>query len=522
MGLGRAWPPVIRCQLVDYPACWNEGIDQSHMRKAAMVVLVVIASLPLLIGYWLFIPIVAAVLIAIPIYLEKPVSQLAQKATKITKMIAVGLAVLVALGFIFWSPSKPQRSSAASRLNTLVSRLPGSTTIAGLNMGLLEADMLSLRSALQRQRQQVSVIGGGLSLRDVAKAEYDSQVPGSRDEKLQDSLSKFADAFRPRPDFRPENPDQLENHLNKAAEAIDALENTANDSKFADTQQIRRFIEGIPDALRSFELDPLYYAVTDLQDRLNSSLKVEMGIESLFTVTYDRKNDTLISEQDNLLKLSNNRASYVNVTGFFSSADGRLGPGLTEEVFIQEEASAEQKISSKEPVYRLRMSSGSIRIGKRVRMSNASQPISPGKLPLQFTAVQINWPLPSKHAVTLGIQEHGNPNITWPFVVSIDNSPDAALSRIVVPRYSFYYSDPGIDKVTTTATSDELTPGSVGKLSRLFPGSRETIRIELAPSYLSNSPSQKFKEYLVTENLLAGSIIWLITVIGLGALKGKS
>lgn len=500
--------------------CWNEGTNDSYMRKAATVVLVIIASLPLLIGYWLFVPIIAAVLIVIPIYLGKPVSQLAQKATKITKMIAVSLAVLVAFGFIFWSPSKPQRSSSASKLNTLVSRLPGSTTTAESNMGLLEADMLSLRSALQRQRQQVSVIRRGLGLRDVAKAEYDSQVPGSRDEKLQDSLKEFGKAFEPRQDFRPENPDQLESHLTKALAAINALESTANDSNFTDTQQIRRFIEGIPDALRSFELDPLYYAVTGLQDRLNSSLKVELGIESLFTVTYDRKNDTLISEQDNLLKLSNNRASYVDVTGFFSSADGRLGPGLNEEVFIQEEASAEQKISSKEPVYRLRMSAGSIRIGKRVRLSNASQPISPGKLPLQFTAVQIVWPLPPKHAVTLGIQEHGNPNVAWPFVVSIDNPPDAALSRIVVPRYSFYYSDPGIDKVTTTATSDELAPGSVGNLSRLFPGSPQTIRVELAPRYLSNSPSQKFKEYLVTENLLAGSIIWLITVIGLGALKG--
>lgn len=499
------------------------------MKTASIVALLIIASFPILIAPWVFIPIVAAILIAIPIYLGKPISAIGQKTVNSIKAIAVGLAVVVALGFVFWSPWKPQHGSVASRANIFVSRIPGEAS-SGLSapVDTTEADRLALRAALQLERQRISVVARALNLYNVARAEYQAQAnAGNPDDKLAISLKEFQALFeKTRPDpsdkeraLRLLAPEHLDAHLARAATAIDKLE-LEGTGTLMDSQAIRRFKLGIPNSLSAFELDQLYIAVTNLQDRLKSSLKVQLSVDSTFSVTYNRDENHLISQQDSRIRLGDNPASDIDLTGFFSSTNGQLAPGLFEEVSIQEESSQAQVVSPKQPVFRFRSGNGSILISKRIIRHNAAEPISHGRLPLQFALIHVNWPLPRAHAVTLGLQERGNPNTTWPFILPIENKDDAALSRINVPRYSYYYSAPGIDKVLTTSTADELSPSSaVGNLRALLPGSPQTLRIELAPKYLSNSPSQKLKEYLVIENIFAGAVIWLITVIGLGALK---
>lgn len=499
------------------------------MKTASIVALLIIASFPILIAPWLFIPIVAAILIAIPIYLGKPISALGQKTVNFVNAVAVGLAVVVALGFAFWSPSTPQHGSVASRANIFVSRIPGEASSGpAATVDSTEADRLALRAALQLERQRISVVARALNLYNVARAEYQAQAnAGTPDDKLALSLKEFQALFeKSRPDpsdkekaLRLLAPEHLDAHLARAATAIDKLELDGT-SNLTDSQAIRRFKLGIPNALSAFELDQLYIAVTNLQDRLKSSLKIQLAVDSTFSVTYNRDENNLVSQQDSRIRLGDNPASDIDLTGFFSSTNGQLGPGLVEEVSIQEEASQPQVVSPKQPIYRFRTGNGSILISKRIVRHNAAEPISQGRLPLQFSLIQVNWPLPRAHSLTLGLQERGNPNSTWPFILPIENKDDAALSRISIPRYSYYYSAPGIDKVVTTSIADELSPSpAVGSLRALLPGSPQTLRVELAPKYLSNSPSQKLKEYLVIENILAGTVIWLITVVGLGALK---
>jgi hypothetical protein len=505
---------------------------EKPVKAAATVVLLLIASFPLLIAPWLFIPILAAILVAAAIYFEAPVSALGKKITKIAKAIAVGLAILIALGFAYWSPLAPQKASAASSLNVFVSRISGASQGGpSVQIASAEADRLALRSALQLERQRIAVVGRALSLYNVARAEYQAQATaGTPDERLEESLKAFLELFdRPRetPNDRAKGirllePDALEAHLARAAAAIDSLE--VKGTALTDSQAIRRFALGIPAALTPLETDQLYFAVTNLQDRLKSSLKVRLATESKFSVVYDRNTDTLVSQQDTRLRLDENPASDIDLTGFFSTTDGQLAPGLTEDLSIQEEASPAQLVSPKQPIYRLRPGSASILILKRIRRSGAAETMSSGVLALPVVAVNVNWPLSRVHALTLGLQERGNPNATWPFTLPIENSNDAALSRISVPRYSFFYSSPGIDNVSSTATADELSPSAaVGNLRALLPGSPATLRIELAPRYLSNYPSQalRIKEFLVGENIIAGVVIWLITVVGLGAFKAQ-
>jgi len=68
----------------------------------------------------------------------------------------------------------------------------------------------------------------------------------------------------------------LDAHLQGASAAINKLEaeGLSNDK---DSQALRRFKSGIPSALNDFQLDPLYLVVTTLQDRLKTSLRVQLS-----------------------------------------------------------------------------------------------------------------------------------------------------------------------------------------------------------------------------------------------------
>jgi hypothetical protein len=500
------------------------------LKFAATIVLLILASFPFLIAPWIFLPILAGALVALAIYLGKPSSPTFQKIVRWAKAISVGIAVAIALGFVFLTPLKPARTSVASKANIFISKLPGvSQRPVSQTIAAIEADRLSLSTALQMERQRVTVVSRALNLYQVARAEYHTQAnAGKPDEELATALKDFETLFaKERPD--PENgtktirllsPDQLDAHLARANQAIDKLEADGT-AIGANSQDLRRFKLSIPGALSDLELDQLYLATTNLQDRLKSSLEVQLSAESTYSIKFDRDGDTLTSQQDIRIRLSDNPASDIDLTGFFTSKDGHLGEGLDEEVRVQEDSSPEQLVSPKQPVFRLRSGINSILISKRIVRHSASEPVSTGLLPLQFSMIQVNWPLPHIHALTLGLQEGGDPNSTWPFILPVENKDNASLGRIVLPRYSFYFSDPAI-KVSTTASSDELIPSSkVGNLRALLPGSAQTIRVEMSPRYLSNSPGQKLKDYFAIENIVAALIIWLITVAVLSVFKSK-
>ena len=500
------------------------------MKIVATIILIVLAALPFLIAPWIFLPILAGVLVGFAVWLGAPQGATAQKVIRWVKTISVAVAVIIAAGFVLLTPwQPPARTSVASKANVAISRLPGdSPRLTSPMMTALEVDRISVRAALQMERQRVTAIARALNLYQVARAEYHTQAnAGTPDEKLAAALKEFEAQFaKERPDpaggmhtIRLLSPDRLDAHLVRAHQVIDKLEEDGTAATL-DSQALRRFKLGIPDALSPLNLDQLYLATTGLQDRLKSSLKVQLSAESTFSVKFERDGDTLTYQQDTRVRLSDTPASDMDLTGFFTSRDGRLSEHLDEEVRVQEDASPEQIVSPKQPVFRLRSKVSSVVISKRLVRRHASEPVSSGVLPLQFSMVHVDWPLPRAHALTLGLQERGNPNSTWPFILSIENKDEAALARILLPRYSFYFSDPAIEKVSTTSSADELVPGATaGNLRALLPGSAQAIRVEMAPRYLSNSPSQKLKDYFAIENMIAAIIISVITAGVLGTFK---
>jgi hypothetical protein len=76
-------------------------------------------------------------------------------------------------------------------------------------------------------------------------------------------------------------PDPLEAHLARTSSAIDKLEADGLSSA-SDQQALRRFKLGIPDALNTYLVDQLYLAVTNLQDKLKTSLKVQLSLDSTY------------------------------------------------------------------------------------------------------------------------------------------------------------------------------------------------------------------------------------------------
>jgi hypothetical protein len=499
------------------------------MKIVLIVLFVILIGAAVFLGPWLFLPIAAGVLTAWAILIGTPCGKFA-KLLRVVQISAVCVAVMIAVGLVINTPWAPQpvRTSFASKANSFLARLMGpSRGTVRLSLATIEVDRLSLRNALQMERRKVTLISKALALYQVAGMEYEAQASsGNPDERLSAAIKEFHSIFekeRLDPDgktIRLLKPEDLEVHLERASAAIDKLEIDGL-SNATDSQTLRRFKSGIPNALNNFQLEPLYLVVTTLQDRLKTSLRVQLSPDPTYEVKYDRDTNSVISQQRTRINLSDNPASEVDLTGFFTSQNGQLSTNLYEEVLVKEDSSPEKIMEPKTPAYSLRPGVKELVITKRIIRRNAAEGIVGGSLPLQFVQVRVDWPLPPKHAITLALQERGNPNTTWPFVVPIDNKDDASLNRILMPRYAVYFVEPTMD-VKPTASNDELTPSvSAGKLRDLVPDSAQVIRVELLPRYLSNSGGQKIKEYLVIENMIAAVIISLISGAGLFGLKAS-
>lgn len=266
-----------------------------------------------------------------------------------------------------------------------------------------------------------------------------------------------------------------------------------------------------------FEVETLFGAVGALQDHLKTALNLQLATEQSYTARYDRVSDSLVLEQTATLRLADNPASEIDLTGFFSVTDGRLGADLEEEITVQADSRPAEKADPAAPLYKLPAGLRDLVVVKRVTRRNAAESLSRGLLPLQFTQVRVEWLLPRDQGVTLTLRP-GNTGEEWPFVVPLKYADDAKLTRIMMPRHSVHYVHPSMDS-KLGALFDELAPGDAGRLRSLPPGSVNAIRVELLPGFLSNDLGQKIKPYLVVENLIAAAFFAAITMWGVSALK---
>ena len=438
-----------------------------------------------------------------------------------TLLVCAAVALIIYL--LFKGPKSSPNTSIRSPANTLVGdrvafRADGDSYRKGRTLTELESDQISLRSALQTQRERVERISGALALYRVALTEFQNQGSAQQtDADLDAALREFNTAFGTElvgsdgVKISLLAPDQLKRHLEQARATINKLE-IQDLTNAKDSQALRECREGITYELRQFNLDKFYLVVKKLHDSLKNTLGIQLTPDApSYEVKYNRDQDTLVSEQKITIHLAKTPASQIDLTGFFSSGESRLAKDLYEDVLIKEDLFDERTLQPNNPVYRLRPGVNDLVLAKRVTRRNASEKAIDTSLPLQFRRVTIDWPVPAARAVTLELEERGNANTTWPFVLSIEDKPDASLTRITMPPHSVYFVDP-VAEIKTTPVADELIPNvSDSKLRILRPGSQRIIRVELLPGYLSNIVGAKIKDYLSRENALAALIVWLLT-----------
>ena len=494
------------------------------MRKLGILLAVLAVGVALFIAPWALVPIFVGLLGGAAVFFDVGKKPWQQKVARSLKSVAVLIALGVAAWFVIGTPLKPEKGSVASRANQAVHGVVQDASVASRPaQSQTDIDRLNLREALQAERRKLALISKALYLNEAAsKARMRQTVSGGADEKLSGALDKFQELFakeRPGAGGKPARllaPEALAAHVKQAAAAIDKLEKEGQSGNKS-SQQLRDFRLGIANAMVPFEVETLFSAVGTLQDQLKNALNLQLATEQNYTARYDRASNSLVLEQTATLRLADNPASEIDLTGFFSVTDGKLGPGVDEELPVRAESRPAEKADPAAPLYRLPAGVRDLVVVKRVTRHDAAEPLSRGLLPLQFAQVRVEWLLPRDLGVTLTIRPGGTGE-EWPFVVSLKYADDAKLARILMPRQSVHYVHPSMDS-KLTASFDELLPADAGRLRSLPPGSANAIRVELLPGFLSNDLGQKIKPYLAVENLIAAAVFAVITVWGVGVLK---
>lgn len=503
------------------------------MRALGVVLAVVALVVALLLAPWALIPILAGLLAGAAIWFEVSNKPWAVRWIRRIKAVALAAAVGAIVWFAFDTPWKPQPTSVATRANRLVTGLVQPAAPAdGAAVATDDLDRLNLREAMQDERRKLALIAQAPSLYEAARKTNLRQTSSEGpDEKLAAALREFQAQFEKDREKEGENdrpsgkgkpvrllaPEALQAHVKSAAAAIDRLENEGLAGNRS-SQELRNFRHSIPDRLNDFQIDALFGTVAALQEQLRSSLKLQLAMEPTYTVRYERTSDSLVAEQAVRLRLADNTASEIDLTGLLSVTDGKLGAHLSEVITVKADAREEERIDGTQPRYKLPPGVRELVVTKKVTRTHAAEPLFNGWLPVQFTQVRVDWPIGREHGVTISLKP-GNSGEEWPLVVPLKYTPEARLGNILVPKYATHFVEPAME-IKVSADHDQLDPGDkAGRLRTLSAGPANAIRVELLPWFLSNPIGQTIKPYLAAESLLAALVFFVITVWGAAALK---
>lgn len=494
------------------------------MRVLAVLAALVALGVAFFVSPWALIPIAVGLLGGAAVFFEVSNQSWLKKSVRIVKSVVVLVALGVTTWFVMGTPWKPVPSSVASRANQMVRGVVEDASVAPRPaLSPTEIDRLNLREALQNERRKLALVARALYLNEAARnARLRQTASGGVDEKLSGAIDRFEALYqmeRPGPGgttVRLLSPAPLAEHVKRTAAEIDRLENEGQAGNRS-SQELRDFRLGIAEALRPYETEALFGAVSTLQEQLKAAVNLQLGVEQSYVARYRRDTDSLVLEHVAMLRLADNPVSEVDLTGFLSVPDGKPGPDLDEQIFVRADARPEEKVDPSAPRFKLPVGVRELVLTKRVTRRNASEPLAREPMPFQFSQVRVEWPLPREQGVTLTIRP-GGAGEEWPYVVPLKTADDSRLARLLMPRYSVHYVHP-VMEVKVGAEFDELAPAESGRLRLLQPAAPSAIRVELLPRFLSNETGQKIKTYLAVENLIAAAFFAAIAAWGVGALK---
>jgi len=496
------------------------------MQTLALISGLLAVGVAVLLAPWALIPIGVGLVGGAAVFFEVSKRPWLEKSVRLFKSVVVLFALAVTTWFVVGTPVEPARSSVVSRANQMVG---GVVDDASFNrrpaLSQTELDRLNLREALQNERRKLALISRALYLNEAARnARVRQAASGGADEKLAGVLKEFESLYQTERAGGGESrvrllaPAALAEHVKRTEAEIDRLEKEGQAGNKS-SQELRDFRLGIAAAMLPFETEALFGAALTLQENLKAAINLQLAAEQSYLARYDRARDSLVLEQTAMLRLAENPVSEVDLTGFMSVADGHLGQGVREEIFVRADSRPEERVDPATPLFKLPVGVRDLALTKRVTRERATEPLAGRLLPLQFSQVRVEWPLPREQGITLTIRPGGSGE-EWPYVVPMKIADDAKLARVLMPRYAVHYVHPFMD-TKVTADADELVPGDAGRLRLLQPGAPSALRIELLPRFMSNEAGQRIKGYLAAENLIAAAMFAAIAIWGVGALKPK-
>lgn len=363
-----------------------------------------------------------------------------------------------------------------------------------------QAEIRQFNAALDRERLKLTEIGSALNLYNSADAILvNRNGRGLTDpfglSAALEGLSTLMAHEIPGQNLLDEA--QLDSHVQAARHALDELERQGSRPGLTPSEILTKR-NSIPQLFSAFHIDPLYNATQRVENSLKQTMNTEVGTGSAYSSMFDRGSDELTTEQKTYIDLAGHQAIRIDVSGFVPDTPPAV------KVAIQEDSLAPRELSASSYRVELHPETKRLAVTRTITEAHASYPLLTDRIWTPFRAISLNWPFPLFSSIELFLRFPEDPSLTWPLGVPIKTDPSASLTRVLLPRYSFYFSGENM-KYTTTAANDELAPDtSAPKLIDLATGRH--IKIELLPWYLSNSKGQEYKDFFELENILAALI----------------
>lgn len=300
-------------------------------------------------------------------------------------------------------------------------------------------------------------------------------------------------------------PNILQDQMDKASQILNKIQDEAIIE--TDPAKVLEKKYSISDSLRPYQVDRLYFPLSDLQTAVRRTLKLELKAELTRTFAYD-SSDTLSQEQRTVISLGGQKAVGLESTGLLSLTND---PQLTQQITYAEDSYSAQKLEEGS-VVPLHSETKQITITQRVVQSSASYRLVTDRLPVAFRAVDLRWVLPLSSRVVVNLRlPQGE---TWGFPVPLETTEADSLQSVRLPRHAFFYSEDlqPVSGEESDAKVDLLVPSSVTPKVRALAAGK-SIHIEILPQYLRFQAAQKYKQYFILENMWTALIISIISAV---------
>jgi hypothetical protein len=484
------------------------------MKVAAWIVLVLFLGAPILIALWWVFPFSAGVCIWL---------LFRYGAAKRVGAFLKPILITLLLGFVLWLLFVPRRIAVARSYGSnssagLIRKIAPSAAPRSDELQRSEREQKLFLAALSRERLKVAEIASALDLYNSADAVFVSRnKKGVSDDSglgtallnLRSQLASHKlDDGSSTPDLL--EPATLKNLVQQANIALDQAQTEALGPEIAVDEIIVKRNQ-LPKLVSRYQVDSVYGQVANVENVLRHALNVNLSPQSSYYFKYSRSSDTLLSEQRTLINLAGQQPVSIDLTALIGSGD----PSFKEQISIREDASPERELGPIERQISLNTETKVLTVTRRVSQSRASYQLITDSVWIPFRGVPLRWAIPLDSSVLLNLRFPEHPSINWPLTVSIQTGSNDAIEAVLLPRHSFFYADAGLKLALASesnADEDELVPDQgTPKIADL--ATDKTIHVELLPPYLSVSVSQRYKEYLVIENLLVCLFVAAISAV---------